>query len=971
VAQQTLTFVSHTHWDREWYQPFEEYRIRLVQLMDKLLHILDTDPEYRYFMLDGQTIVLDDYLAIRPQNEGKVQAYVASGRLLIGPWHILPDEFLVAPESTIRNLLVGAQTCARFGKRMDVGNIPDPFGHISQLPQILRGFDIDSAVFWRGVGDMANEFAWMAPDGTDILVIYQRDGYGNASHMPANEKAFVERTRQIIGRLSPTATTPHLLAMNGSDHVEPMPELPRLLAAADAALPEVDVRHGTLPQFIAALRAASPELETRCGEMRDPSRAPLLPGVLSTRMWIKQRNTACETLLTRWAEPLAGVAEIAGAPLALHGQSALVRQAWRYLLQNHPHDSICGCSIDQVHREMGVRFDWVEQIGEKVVAQCMESLAAIVDTNGGDSIAKDSETLPAAVVVFNPTTRPRTDRVEVQVLVPEDVETLLFVSSDGRAVRPRITRRERDVLGEMGLDVAQFRAVVEQVPTWEIDGQSVQELAPGVDGATLNLEVKVAKGLPPNRAHIERERAEIERVLEEGQVSSVHLLVHRGMLITCTFVARDVPGLGYRTYWVRPTAETPAQVDDGLATPAIENEFLGLEANEDGTLTLIDKTTGNVYAGLNRFVDVGDRGDEYNFCPVQEDVRVSTPDTKPLICLTERGPAGQTLEIVAKTRIPDGLGETRDQRSQEWVDLPITTRVSLIPGVCRVDIETTVENYAADHRLRVHFPVPAFVDSFDAEGHLDVVTRSLDLAVDTQEWAEQPAPTHPQRAWADVSDGKVGLMVANRGLPEVEVLRMEEGSEIALTLLRSVGWLSRGDLSVRRGHAGPGLPTPEAQCIGEYTFHYALIPHGGDWQGSADFRPFVEAHAFAAPLRAVSTYVHTGTLSAQGSFVEVAPENLVISAVKEAENGEGLIVRFWNASAEPCEGTIVLWKPFRCVARCNLGEREIEPLKADTDGIVHVSVRGREIVTLRMEFEQEIDEQAHSPFCQQQSRVAG
>ncbi|MCD6286321.1 MAG: glycoside hydrolase, partial [Anaerolineae bacterium] len=273
MSKQTLTFVSHTHWDREWYQPFEGFRVRLVLLVDKLLQILDTDPGYKYFMLDGQTIVLDDYLAIRPENRAKIEAYVRSGRIQIGPWYILPDEFLVSGESTIRNLLVGAQMCTQFGKRMDVGNIPDPFGHISQLPQILHGFDIDSVVFTRGVSGVQNEFIWQAPDGTDILVIHQQHGYGNASGMPKDEGMFVKRTQQIIKSLTPTATTPHLLAMNGSDHVEPMPELPSLLSAADAALPDVEVKHGTLPQFIEAvrsgLRAENVQLETRHGEMRD------------------------------------------------------------------------------------------------------------------------------------------------------------------------------------------------------------------------------------------------------------------------------------------------------------------------------------------------------------------------------------------------------------------------------------------------------------------------------------------------------------------------------------------------------------------------------------------------------------------------------------------------------------------------------------------------------------------------------
>ncbi len=149
MSHHTLTFVSHTHWDREWYQPFEEFRLRLVRLIDRLLDILDHDPAFRSYMLDGQTIVIDDYLAVRPDQEHRLQQHIHAGRLLIGPWHILPDEFLAGPESHIRNLLQGSATCARFGARMAVGNIPDPFGHISQLPQLLRGFDVAEAISTR------------------------------------------------------------------------------------------------------------------------------------------------------------------------------------------------------------------------------------------------------------------------------------------------------------------------------------------------------------------------------------------------------------------------------------------------------------------------------------------------------------------------------------------------------------------------------------------------------------------------------------------------------------------------------------------------------------------------------------------------------------------------------------------------------------------------------------------------------
>jgi alpha-mannosidase len=300
-------------------------------------------------------------------------------------------------------------------------------------------------------------------------------------------------------------------------------------------------------------------------------------------------------------------------------------------------------------------------------------------------------------------------------------------------------------------------------------------------------------------------------------------------------------------------------------------------------------------------------------------------------------------------QIPASLGQKRSERSPDLVPLLITSRIALSPGMRRVEIQTTVENTAKDHRLRAHFPVPVTIDSFQAEGHFDVVTRSLDLPTDTETWVEQPAPTHPQRTWSDVSNGEIGLLVANRGLPEVEVMRTDNGVEVALTLLRAVGWLSRSDMSVRRGHAGPGLPTPEAQCIGTYTMEYALVPHAGDWQARiASNRVFDEAHAFNAPMRVAATHLHAGTLPPDGTFAQISPDSLVFSALKDAEDGQGLILRLWNTSAEACEGKIALPSRFKTVTQCNLAERDLTPLDVDAEGYIELPVRGREVVTLRL-----------------------
>ncbi|NLE92623.1 MAG: alpha-mannosidase, partial [Chloroflexi bacterium] len=228
---QTLHVVSHTHWDREWYKTFQQFRLQLVHLVDKLLTILDQNPEYLHFMLDGQTIVLEDYLQVRMANLPRLQQYIQEKRILIGPWYILPDEFLVSPEAIVRNLLVGKDICQLFGQRMMVGYIPDPFGHLSQLPQIFNGFHMDTACLWRGVPEGSPTLlTWVAPDGSSVLLAHLYNGYGNAADWPA---ADLEQSLRALDakadRLQPYNPCSHTLMMRGSDHLEPRPELPEHL----------------------------------------------------------------------------------------------------------------------------------------------------------------------------------------------------------------------------------------------------------------------------------------------------------------------------------------------------------------------------------------------------------------------------------------------------------------------------------------------------------------------------------------------------------------------------------------------------------------------------------------------------------------------------------------------------------------------------------------------------------------------
>jgi alpha-mannosidase len=947
-APHTLHVVSHTHWDREWYRTFQQFRFRLVDLVETLLEILEQEPNYRFFTLDGQAIILEDVVDLRPDLAMPLRHHIRAGRILIGPWYILPDEFLVSPESLVRNLLLGDQVCRQWGARMDVGYVPDPFGHVSQLPQLLRGFGIDTAAFSRGAGSPPAEFRWAAPDGTEVLVCFLRDHYDNVAHLPQDPEGVTQALADARDSLAPHAASSHLLLMQGTDHLVPRADLPTLLAEADDRLPD-RVVHSTLPAYVSAVRdelgpSGLAALPLRTGELRDPSRRHLLPGVLSARMGIKQQNHACQTLLERWAEPFAALANLATGRVQ-PTLAAGARRAWRYLLENHPHDSICGCSVDQVHEEMETRFDWCEQLGQEVVHTALRSIAAEIET--GDS------GLPA-LVVFNPTVAPRTDQVLAQVTPPVDPQGVTLLDPNGDPVPFRVVRHTWLAERSMTLDRQTMAHMAVQAEAsggrvwdeWQVLNLHVWS---GDDAAHVAVAVTRGFGLY-GIALPEQQVAQLKALLDDPEITTYQVHIREEAALEVAFVARDVPPLGYATYHFAPAADrAPAEAQASSEDPlTIENDHLRVLADpETGTLTVVDRETGAALPGCHRLVDGGDRGDEYNYCPPAEDRLVTHPAAPVTIRDTTDGVI-QRLVIEAVYRVPRGLTANRTARSAETVDLPVTTRVTLTPGVDRVDFETTVENHARDHRLRVHFPTPLHVETATAAGHWDAVDWSLALPEETGDWIEQPVPTRPQRGWTTVSDGHRGVTLANRGLPEVEVIPTEEGSEIALTLLRCVGWLSRDDFPCREGAAGPQMATPEAQCPGRHTFRYSLVLHTGDWP---DAQPAAEA--FQTDLQAVSAGSHPGPLPARHSFLSVTPDSLRISAVKPPEEGQGLVVRLWNAADGPVEGTLRLWRRFRRAVRTNLAEHvHVEEELARNADAVTLSVASREIVTLRFRFDE-------------------
>ena len=957
---QTIHVISHTHWDREWYKTFQQFRLQLVHLVDNLFSILENDPTYLHFMLDGQTIVLEDYLQVRMANLPLLQKYVQENRILIGPWYILPDEYLVSPEATIRNLMIGKQICALFGQRMMIGYIPDPFGHIAQLPQIFNGFHMDTACLWRGVPvDTPTVVHWEAPDGSRVLLAHLYDGYGNIAEWPAADidQSLLDLDKKA-DKLQPFNPTDHFLMMRGTDHLEPRPQLPehiRYYNQHNAS--NRQAIHSTLPAYFAAIseqiETENIALRTIKGELRDPQKAHMLPGVYSARMWIKQGNHLAETMLERWVEPFSTWAELlkrgqdAFLPIKdpekttrLNDPGAIIHQAWKLLITNHPHDSICGCSIDETHADMVSRFDQVNQISEAITGQSLLAIISETDTTGPELPEKQ-----VAVTVFNASPYPKTDLVSVSVEVPDQAGSLGVYDQDGVEVPSTFEIGDRELKESNTYPISQLMDLLTATSAQGHNNQTLVRASLGQDPDMQVINAELSSHLPADYDNLGEAFTQLTELMSTADPDMlIRVKVFNVPTARLAFIANDVPAAGFKTWWVgtKPEEEELGFYDDeeDQINESISNEFFTLTlTGEDGSFALYDKLNHVEYQDLNAFTDRGDRGDEYNYTPPEND-QAFKPELQSVE--TYKNELEELMILRMNFNLPIGLTTARDSRSDELAYCLLDVAITLTKGVPQVGVQVIFDNQVLDHRLEVRFPTGLMVDHARFDSHFQIIERPIDLPSFDRTWQEYPRPEVPQRAFCDISTAECGLTIANRGLPEVAVVRDDEGKAvIALTLLRCVGWLSRDDLWNRRGQAGPPLPTPGAQELVTYMFHFAIIPHGPDFGQAVQ-----QAQSFQTDLSAYVSPIKAGKLATTSSIFEITPAEFMVTAVKEAENEAGWILRGVNLADHTIDLKLKTPLPFKTVSLVHLDESHQVDIELNADGELNLPVPAHKIVSI-------------------------
>lgn len=842
--------ISHSHWDREWYMAYEQHHMRLIELIDDLLELFEVDPSFNSFHLDGQTIILDDYLQVRPEKRQAIQQAINEGKLRIGPFYILQDDFLISSESNVRNMLIGMEESRKWGTPVMLGYFPDTFGNMGQTPQLMKQAGISAAAFGRGVKPIGfdnqvleaenyssqySEMWWKGPDQTAIFGLLFANWYSNGNEIPVEKEAALAFWKQKLADAEQYASTNHLLMMNGVDHQPVQKDISKAIHLANELFPDYEFIHSNFTDYLEAVQKDVPEdLGSVEGELtsQETDGWYTLANTASARVYLKQWNTKVQRQLENITEPLATMAyEVSGN--YPHDQ---LDYAWKTLMQNHPHDSICGCSVDSVHREMIPRFEKADEVGKYLAQDSLEQLTAAIDTTG----------------------------------FPKDSFPFVIVNTAGM-----------DKTGEAEITIElEKKRFAEGIPE-----QLYQEL----------------ENLPKRKYHVEtKSGATIPAILSEETVQFGYDLPkdrfrvpYMARMIKVTLPLENMPAFSWETFAL-VEGEAKAEEKETMIHQSgriIENGPLHLTIEKNGTITMEDRKNKRKLNNLHIFEDIGDIGNEYifkqPFCdqPIlssnkensEVKVLVDTPEIAKISILQEMEiPVSADERLEKEQQMVVEFRYRKAERSKEKRILQIKTIMTIRKDSKKIDFETTLDNQMKDHRLRVLFPTKLHVEHHEADSIFEVVKRPNHVS---KSWENPTNPQH-QQAFVNIHDEEYGVTVGNFGLNEYEVT---EDGQIAVTLLRSVGEL--GDWGY--------FPTPEAQCLGEHRFNYSIELHGPEEK----FSTYLHAYAAQIPFSTQQIKHHEGTLISKQQYLTIKSETFAITALKRSKFSDKVVVRGFNMSS--------------------------------------------------------------------------
>ncbi|MFX1515787.1 MAG: glycoside hydrolase family 38 C-terminal domain-containing protein [Promethearchaeota archaeon] len=915
--------VPHTHWDREWYLPFQKFRYKLVKLVDELLRILDKQDFF--FTFDGQTIVLEDYLEIRPENKKKLLQHIREGRISVGPWYLLPDIWLVGQESLIRNLEYSYDLAEDLDiPLMNIGYLPDMFGHSRVIPQIMGDLtDFKALVVWRGVPPEINTvpFIWKSEKKakTSMITIYLPFGYGNASNLPEDESKLSDEIINLVTQLEPFSPVPAYLLNHGTDHTVPNGKVASALQNVQIEGKQVFL--GILDDFVQKLLQLMKEHKYTppeyIGELRSAARAHLLQDTYSARMWIKQWNQKLEDILTRYAEPLSTYTFYFRNK---EYPTSFLAQAWKWHLRNQPHDSICGCSVDQTHEEMKFRYSYAESITESIIEEAVGVLEAAV-----------TPTDESSILVFNPTNCVELP-IYFEIKVPVKNPIRKLTTSDGIEYEVQSLKSSSDKVWEMTVGSRKLKALMNMLPGRQIMGLYINDVNffDGEPPEICEVHLLVADK-PIGDMDAGALKNDLLERINSKKYKKFHILVTREpeqiyaslMPLTPWGFSRIIPS---SEPMVSNSSKTFSYSKD-----SVNNDYYDINFHKDGTFDLIDKVNNITYHRLHQFEDWGDRGDEYTFGRLEpEFVKVS--DVKRVVEVS--GSLFCKIKQTMNLNVFQEVDSAREKRIGKTI-IPVNTTFRFYRDISRIDMKTIIINTAKDHRLRICFDLPYKSKHTFTDTHFGYIKRLGDPVVD-ETYIEKPSGIQPQKRFIRVENenSEGATTILNQGVPEVELVK---GSRIAITLIRSVGWLSRSGIPERPEHAGPYYATPDAQELNQkYKFNYSFITHSKD-------EPFsrIADHSEAFSLIPLASYLNHAQPKEDylTPIIRVKNPNIRISSLRVRQGK--VYVTIFNLSDETIKSQMQFCKPLL----------ELREIRINGSKKARIELSGKEVELLFNPFE--------------------
>ncbi len=925
-----LHVMSNSHLDREHRHGFQETRIMLVKMMDELIEIMENDPEYRFFTLDGQAIVLEDYLEVRPQMRERLTRLIRDGRILIGPWYSLVDCYSVNPESIVRNLLVGDAFCKQFCEPMKLGYSIFSFGQMAQLPQVYAGFGIHDIVFYKGASVREfpqSEFIWRAPDGTkafatrlgkekrwnfffdfDIPVILGGDakkpGWQSKfndtvrlCHM--NDEAFrnqyalelqtdirireekiEESVNTVMELLSESAAEHVFLAFEGTDFTSPLKEIPEALKMANRIMDgKVQLVHSNPVAYFEEVKrdidlASLKEYE---GEMRFGPINHVHAETMGTNSEIKQAMFAAENTIIHYAEPLSAL-------LLAHGgvyEKDILDLAWKYLLATQAHDSVHGSGDPKIKTDNLNRLAQVQEIANSVTRRAVEGICERIRLSG------DKEDI--SVVVFNTTPYERDDTIRLTLDIPQEerVEDYWLEYLDGRRV-------ECYQLGKKEFNLAMVHRKNRPKSVY-CDRFEVMAYITGIPAMGYTV---------------------------------LKLKRKKGDIATST---NPFP-LGYFPY--DPIAKSGNVLDNGL---------LRITIQPNGTLDVYDYETEKTVSGLNTLYDIGSAGDFWVHREPYYNSILSNKGGAARIELIANSSLSATYRITVTLDIPESLDESRTARSRHTVPTEIATEVTLKKASRRVDFVTSLDNRCGDHMMVASFPTGIAAEQADWESPFEIRRRDVDKFTNENGKKGPELERQAMQNFLHLSDDTASFSLFTKGLKEVGTTS-DRGAVINLTLFRAATntFPIHNDLLI-------GFENETSQCYGKQRFEYAVYvgkPEMTTAQVIAESRKYI-----TPPIAAELGAGTGGQLEQELSFLKKENDRVVISCLKRCEKDEkALILRLYNPTDSVQRDRLTFDKPIRSAVLTDMKEEPVETLSANGTQL-SVQLNAYQIVTLRLEIE--------------------